>query len=70
MSWLSVPCSPSWRTFMRRRAVASSMRILTALMLLTTTLLAVALAQFPQVRPAAWVVRAVGHDRPLDLGGR
>ena len=44
--------------------------LMLSMMLLTTTLLALALAQSPEVRPATPVLRAVGHDRPLDVGGR
>jgi hypothetical protein len=50
------------------------MRTLAALMLsmilLTTTLFALALAQSRDLPPATSVNKAAGLDRPLDIGGR
>ena len=68
----SRPTSTSMRTLETRHAVGSSMRSLAALMfslmVLTTTLLAFALADSRDVRPATSANGAAVHDRPLDVG--
>jgi hypothetical protein len=68
------PAGPSKRTSNSRRTVAMSMRTLAALMLsmilLTTTLFALALAQSRDLPPQTPVNRAAGVDRWVDIGGR